>query len=239
MKNWRVLGLAMALWPAVSLASVGKIEIVDKATREQEGSAAEPLKAGSEIQLKDLIVVEKGNLKLTLNDASVIMLGEGSELFISEADFAGQERKGFSAKLVGGKIWSKVSKALSGSGAKFEVTTERAVAGVRGTIFRVDTNKIVQGVKPHSFRTVVRVTEGVVGVAAKVKAVAKGAVPAAKGERKQIAGPQEISVEKWEEKFVALQAGQQVTVGEELWKEAAYEPKAKSDPFAKFIAQHQ
>ncbi len=230
--------LCMALFPAASFASVGKIEIVEKATREQEGSAAVELKPGSDVELKDLITVQKGNVKLVLNDSSVIMLGEGSELFISEADFAGQERKGFSAKLVGGKIWSHVAKALSGSGAKFEVTTERAVAGVRGTIFRVDTNKIVQGVKPHQLRTIVRVAEGVVGVTAKVKS-APAKTPGKPGERKQVPGPTEISAEKWEEKFVELQANQQVTIGEELGQTAAYAPAKNQDAFAKFVAKHQ
>ncbi len=231
--------LALALFPSASFASVGKIELVEKATRQQEGGAAQPLAVGSEVDLKDLITVQKGNLKLILNDSSVIMLGEGSELFISEADFAGQERKGFSAKLLGGKIWSKVAKMLSGSGAKFEVTTERAVAGVRGTIFRVDTNKIVQGIKPHQLRTIVRVAEGVVGVTARVKAAVTGAKPPKPGERKQVPGPTEISADKWEEKFVELQANQQVTIGEELGTTAAYTPAKEQDAFAKFVAKHQ
>src|SRR5690606_37300861 len=81
------------------------------------------------------------NLKITHNDGSVLLVGGGSTLYIDEARFEGQERRGFGVFLEVGKLWAKVKKAIAGSDAKFEVTTERAVAGVRGTIFRVDALK--------------------------------------------------------------------------------------------------
>ena len=77
-----------------------------------------------------------------------------------------------------------------GGEQRFEVKTENAVAGVRGTTFRVDaaTDKSV----------VVKVYGGTV-------AVASGPIPrpehkgtGGKPERKQIAGPQQVSREQWE-----------------------------------------
>jgi hypothetical protein len=166
------------------------------------------------------------------------MLGENSQLRIDEASFEGQERKGFSATLGFGKIWSQVEKMMAGPNAKFEVRTERAVAGVRGTIFRVDAVKVVGATTQLARRahTVVRVVEGRVAVEAQVKKAVKGATPPGKqGPRVQVPGPTEVSAEQWERRFVELQANQQVSVGEELWKEAAVDAASKKDAFARFV----
>ncbi len=56
------------------------------------------LARGAAIELRDTLRVEKGHLKLVLNDQSAVLVAEGSELEIDEASFAGQERPGFSAK---------------------------------------------------------------------------------------------------------------------------------------------
>ena len=55
----------------------------------------------------------------------------------------------------GYKAWAKVSKMV-GSEARFEVKTENAVAGVRGTVFRVNVEE--------DAATVVKVYEGAVVV---------------------------------------------------------------------------
>jgi hypothetical protein len=180
----------------------------------------------------------RSNLKITLSDRSVIMLGENSQLRIDEATFEGQERRGFSATLGFGKIWSRVERMMAGPDAKFEVRTERAVAGVRGTIFRVDAVKVVGATTQLARRahTVVRVVEGRVAVEAQVKRALKGATPTKKkGPRVQVPGPTQVSAEQWERRFVELQANQQVSVGEELWKEAALDPASRRDAFARFV----
>lgn len=234
-----------SLIPAVALAAIGTVSVVEKpAFRTPAGSGTKiPLEVGSEIELKDTLDVgAKGNLKVTLTDGSVLMLGSKSRLVIDEASYRDQEREGFSASLTFGKVWAKVTKAFSGSDAKFNVKTERAVAGVRGTIFRVDTGRLVKTAAiTRTPTTIVRVTEGRVAVEAQVRRTAQAQAPVqpAKGPRRQVAGPQQISKEEWERKFVELQANQQVAVGEELWQEAAYDAAAKSDAFAKFVEKHQ
>jgi hypothetical protein len=233
------LTLALLLLPALALASVGKVSVLEgRAERRPATGAAQALKVGSDLELGDTLEVgPRSNLKLTLSDKSVIMLGENSQLRIDEATFEGQERKGFSATLGFGKIWSRVEKMLAGPDAKFEVRTERAVAGVRGTIFRVDAVKVVGATTQIARRahTVVRVVEGRVAVEAQVKRALKGATPTKKGPRVQVPGPTEVSAEQWERRFVELQANQQVSVGEELWKEAAVDPASRRDAFARFV----
>jgi hypothetical protein len=250
----RALLVAACLVPSLAWASIGKVSALQgQGTRTPKAGAAVKLAVGSEVELGDTLEVKKGShLKLTLNDASELFLGfdekvNAGKLTIDEASFQNQERQGFSAKLWAGKVWAKVTKALAGSDAKFEVTTQRAVAGVRGTIFRVDATKVVSGTRPNLVThpgTIVRVAEGKVAVEAQVrKKPEAGATPTPKpkgpkGPRTQVAGPTEISKAEWEKKFVELQANQQVTVGEELWQEAEYSPEAKTDAFAQFVEQN-
>lgn len=239
-RHTRSLALALLLLPALALASVGKVSVLEgRAQRTPASGAKAALQVGSDIELGDTLEVgPRSNLKLTLSDRSVIMLGENSQLRIDEATFEGQERKGFSATLGFGKIWSRVEKMMAGPDAKFEVRTERAVAGVRGTIFRVDAVKVVGATTQLSRRvhTVVRVVEGRVAVQAQVKRAPKGAQPpGGKGPRVQVPGPTQVSAEQWERRFVELQANQQVSVGEELWKEAAVDPASRRDAFARFV----
>jgi len=239
-----VVGLMALALPA--LAEVGKIALVDgAATRTPKEGAAQALAVGTKIELGDTLKVEKGNLKLELNDGSVIMLGEKSKLVINEADFEGQERKGFSAFLEAGKLWTKVKKAVGG--AKYEVSTERAVAGVRGTIFRIDADQLVKASKGKAkgrHASIIRVTEGVVHVRPSEEVARKStsALPAPnkkKGPRVQIAGPQEITKDQWEKRFVELQKNQQIVVGVDLWEQAEIDAATKADAFSKWVDQHR
>ncbi len=123
-----------------ALAEVGHVaQLEGEATRTAAGGKPEALKEGRAIEVGDLLEVKaEGNLAVRLTDESLLVLAGGSQLRIDEATFSGMDRQGFSAHLLLGTVWAKVKKAVSGSQAKFEVTTERAVAGVRGTTFQVE-----------------------------------------------------------------------------------------------------
>ncbi|HLL55706.1 MAG TPA: FecR family protein [Myxococcaceae bacterium] len=248
---------ALLLLPSLALASVGEVSVLEgEATRTAKGGKPQALKVGSAVELHDTLnVKEGGSMKLTLTDKSVLMIGPGSELEITEAKFKDQEREGFTAYLNVGKVWAKVSKALAGSDAKFEVQTDRAVAGVRGTIFRVDATKMLDAAKPKQAAksyTVVRVADGKVAVKApKVAAAAANKPPAQlmsqvglaqpkpKAERRQVAGPQQITKEAWEAKFTELQKNRLVMVGDELWHEGEFQPDDEQDAFAGFVKKHE
>jgi hypothetical protein len=235
-------------------STVGKISVLDGAASRYPDSdkldalvptSAVALKTGDAVLLHDVIDLTKGYAKITLNDASVIDLGQstdgsaaGARLAITEGDFQGQVRNGFGANLLWGKVWSHVTKALSGSSSKFEVTTPRAVAGVRGTIFRVDAVQIVTATRT-SRKTRVRVDEGRVGVDAKVKPSAGGtkATAADKGPRHEVAGPTEVSKEEWEKLFIDLQKGMEVTVDDSPRPKATKASSAK-DEFDHWVDQH-
>lgn len=237
----RLLVLSAVLCTAPALAAVGKIQLLEgEGTRTPKEGASAPLAVGTEVELGDTLDVKKGNLKLELNDGSVIALAEKSKLEITEAEFEGQERKGFSAFLKAGSLWTKVKKALGGG--KFEVTTERAVAGVRGTIFRIDADTLVKAARASGRRaSVVRVVEGVVAVRP-TKAIAKtikAATPPKKGPRVEVPGPKEVTADEWEARFAELQKDQQIAVGVDLWEQAEIDAKAKADAFSQWLEKNQ
>lgn len=239
-----LLAVAVVLVSVSALAEVGKVAMMEgEASRTPAGSKdAVALAAGANIELGDTITVKSGNLKFELNDGSVIMLAPKSVLEITRADFEGQERKGFKGLLKGGSLWTKVKKALGGG--EFEVSTERAVAGVRGTIFRIDADALVKAAKSKQARkaSIVRVIEGSVAVNPS-KAVGPSIKAALdkqkKGPRVEVAGPKEVSADEWEKIFVTLAANQQIAVGMDLWEQAEIDAATKTDAFSKWIEKNQ
>lgn len=139
MSPLRALVAIGLLAPLAALAEVGKVEVLDgAATRTPRGGAESPLAVGAAIEVGDTLAVKSGTLAVRLSDDSVLALDEGSSLRVDEADFGDLDTKKFSARLLLGSLWAKVAPLLAGSGAKFEITTDRAVAGVRGTAFSVE-----------------------------------------------------------------------------------------------------
>jgi hypothetical protein len=136
-----------------------------------------------------LETARRTRLEVKLADGSLLRLGPLSKVHLRTATFgeAPEDRK-VTADLAIGNLWARVAKAVGGE-ARFEVQTENAVAGVRGTTFRVDAAK--------DRSVVVRVYGGTVAVAA-------GPVPrpghagGKRPERRQVAGPTEVTRERWE-----------------------------------------
>ncbi len=152
------------------------------------GGTTERLAQGSALQEGDQVETRKRTrLELTLADGSAIRLGPLSRTRLETAAFGkSPEDRKVSARLLVGNVWAKVARAVGGE-SRFEVETENAVAGVRGTTFRVDAAR--------DKSVVVRVYSGAV-------AVAGGGLPRPEhrpGEpRHQVPGPQEVTREQWE-----------------------------------------
>ena len=232
------MALVLALLSASpALAAVGSVTVVEGAAfRTPKGGAEQPLKQGAEVELDDTLRTgADGNVKLTLTDQSVVVLGPDSELVVERAEFEAQERSRVSLKLLVGGVWAKVKKAIAGSDSTFEVSAARAVAGVRGTIFRVDATPLIAGTRPPKIReTVVRVTEGRVAVNAQVKKAA--AKPPPTGPRVEVPGPTEVTAEEWERRFVELQAGRQVRITDTQFQTG--KATEKKDAIDKFLQKH-
>ena len=181
--------------PAAAPQPAGAVTFLSGEAFRSAGGRVEKLAVGGAVHAGDVLETRRRTrLEVKLADGSVLRLGPASRAVLEQAAFGktAEERK-VSAKLAVGKVWANVAKAVGGE-ARFEVQTENAVAGVRGTTFRVDaaTDKSV----------VVKVYSGTVAVAA-------GAVPrpehgGARPERRQVAGPQEVSREQWEKIVTAM-----------------------------------
>lgn len=220
-----------------ALGAVGTATVVEgPAFRTPKGGSEGALTQGMAVELEDTLRTgPAANVKLTLTDQSILVVGADSELVLEKAEFAAQDRSHVSLTLVVGSVWAKVKKVLAGSDATFEVSAARAVAGVRGTIFRVDATPLIAGTRPPKIReTVVRVAEGKVGVNAQVKKAA--AKPPPKGARQEVPGPSEVTAEEWEKRFVELQAGRQVTITDTQFQSG--KASTKKDALDKFIERH-
>ena len=229
--------LLLVLLGGPALGAVGTATVVEgPAFRTPKGGSEGPLNQGAAVELEDTLRTGTGaNVKLTLSDQSVLVLGADSELVLEKAEFAGQDRSHVSLTLVVGSVWAKVKKVLAGSDATFEVSAARAVAGVRGTIFRVDATPLIAGTRPPKIReTVVRVAEGKVGVNAQVKKAA--AKPPATGPRHEVPGPGEVTAEEWEKRFVELQAGRQVRITDTQFQTG--KATQQKDAIDRFLQKH-
>jgi hypothetical protein len=176
---------------APAAASAGSITFLDGDASRIANGITVKLKSGAPIYQGDFIeTARRTRVELTLIDQSVLRLGPLSKVELAAAAFGqGPDDRKVSAKLRVGNVWASVTKALGGE-ARFEVKTENAVAGVRGTTFRVDASK--------DKSVVVKVYSGSVAVAAGPLPRPEHAGTPPAGARQQVAGPKEVTREQWE-----------------------------------------
>ncbi len=171
-----------------------------KAERTPSKGAPQALKAGANVAVGDLVTTQaESRLELKFADQSVLRIGPNAKLQLTGAHFGeGPSKRKMTAKLFFGNVWAKVTSIISGD-QKFAVETENAVAGVRGTTFRVDARS--------DKSVLVRVYAGAVAVAKNVPLYPGGTKP---GEREEVAGPEEVTRDQWE-KLVGQQM--QIVIG--------------------------
>lgn len=132
-----------------------------------------------------------GRLELLLPDKSIVRFAEKTTFVLVEAR---AEKTGFrDVRLLihTGKIWSKVRKALSGSD-RFELLSQNAVAGVRGTVYRMD---VLQDQS-----AIIKVYEGKVVVSSPRRseaAILFQAEPVPVEGPRSVPGPEPVSMEQW------------------------------------------
>ncbi len=157
------------------------------AERELKGEKS-PLAKGAALAEGDAILTgEQARLEIKFADESLLRLGPSARLELTATHFGRKagERK-MTAKLWFGKVWAKVTSVISRD-AQFQIETENAVAGVRGTTFRVDARA--------DKSVLVRVYAGAVAVAKNAPSYASDKPGDA---RREVAGPDEVSRDQWE-----------------------------------------
>jgi hypothetical protein len=143
------LVLAQAPVTARVVQVIGHVELVS-------GQAAAPLDRFSEVPMGTTIVTfEDGRASLRLPSGTLIRLGSNTRVEVASltrGDPAAARKE--TLKVSVGRLWAKVTR-LFGDDSRFEVQTDNAVAGVRGTAFFVETNgKADQFVVDHGAITV-------------------------------------------------------------------------------------
>lgn len=136
---------------------------------------------------------EKSRMELLLPDNSIVRFAENTRFKILQVSAVNAEnRRDVKIFVTIGKIWSNVRKALSGKGG-FEVSCYNAVAGVRGTIYRMNVE--------DDKSALVKVYDGEVAVASASKASEQKAPvagpPKPVAGPTQVAGPKPVSMEEW------------------------------------------
>ncbi len=188
----------------------------------KSGGVAEALKKGAHVSAGDTLETADGaRLEILLKDHSAVRLGPSSKMRLNEAHFGAGEaaKRQFSAKVFFGSLWAKATAAVGGDN-KFDVETDNAVAGVRGTAFRVDA---------HQDKSVlVKVFSGAVAVAKNMPSYAIH--EPGKGERKQVAGPGQVDRKTWE-KLVRAQMMVAINSDGTPGDPVAFDPATERDEF--------
>lgn len=133
--------LALVLWQQQLAAAQAVARVVavsgEASVIRSSDSSRHALAFKDPIFLNDRILTATASqVKLLLNDDSILKVSPTSELLISESLLGPGEQSRTTVNLLKGKLRSLVGKQL-GANSRFEVHTDVAVAGVRGTDFEV------------------------------------------------------------------------------------------------------
>lgn len=156
------------------------------------------LTVGSEVAEGEYIQTGPGaKLELALRDGSKLRVAENSTLRVNSLLFqSGSRRRQFDMKVETGRVWASVNKAIGGE-STFDIRTPSAVAGVRGTVFRVDLDEEATVIKVYAGAVAVRNIPVYANQEA-VDAARNGAAPAGRP-RRQVQGPRQVNAQQWEE----------------------------------------
>jgi hypothetical protein len=154
-----------------------------------------------------------GYVELTLPDGSFLRLAPDTLFTIDTSFFPENKPRRFTARLLLGRLWARVTRAVGLPGGRFRTATTTAVAGVRGTTYDLRTTE--------SRGTDIWVYDGKVAVGPVV--FEQG------GPRKEVAWPQEVTEQQWEE--IILGKLQKLHIGTDgkPGKPTAFEPDKEED----------
>lgn len=175
--------------------------------------AAKGAKIGTPLKLNDKImsgqevkVGDRSRIELKYPDGTVMRFAERSVIKMDDITYDSKtQNKNVKVDLGGGMLWANVKKLVT-SNSRVEVKTVNAVAGVRGTVYRVNV--------AEDNSAMVKVYDGSVNVTGIPKEAAKPSgqftapVPVA-GPREVPPPYHEVTMEEW---TVIVKAMQQVTI---------------------------
>ena len=224
---------AVAVHAAESGGSEATVTTVNGSAKVyRKGSkAGRPLHKGDKLKEDDEVkVAEKSRLEILFPDGTAMRLAEKSSLRMSELAYNKEtDRKNLKVDLALGKLWARVKK-LKTADSSVEVKTSNAVAGVRGTVYRVNVDE--------DKSALVRVYDGEVYVANPPRDASKATDKATAPH--EVAGPHavpppyhEVSMEEW---TAIVKAMQQIRISPEgkPSEPEDFDPRADADDWVKW-----
>ena len=152
---WVLFLTVMALAPAARAEPHGQVTFIKGTLERQVGDGRTAILVGGAIDAGDhLFTGQASSAELLFEDGSVVRLAPLTELEVKDLDVP-PEGPSLKAQLVlaAGAVWSSVVH-LTGGGS-YEVSSKWAVAGVRGTRFRVDATPTNGAVEVYRGRVMV------------------------------------------------------------------------------------
>ena len=191
-----------------------------------------PLKKGSNLKKEDEIRAgERSRVEVRFPDGTIMRLSEKSRLAMNEVQYDKKtESKNVKVGLSLGKLWAKVKKLVTPD-STVEVKTSNAVAGVRGTVYRVNVE--------DDQSAMVKVYDGSVYVASPPKGET-GQPPTQVQAPVPVPGPHEVpppyhevSMEEW---HVIVKSMQQISISPDgvASQPQDFDPKADADDWVKW-----
>lgn len=163
-----------------------------------------PLELNKALHNGDEVTVGKASrLELLMPDKSRLRFAAETRFKIMQTPEAAKED--VKVHVAVGRTWANVSKSI-GIKRKFELSCDNAVAGVRGTVYRMNVS--------DDQSALVRVYDGEVAVSGATKPMDRGEQifgkkPTKVAGPKPVAGPHKITMEEW---VVLLRSMQQVSI---------------------------
>ena len=134
-------------------------------------------------------------LEILLPDGSFLRFAENTDFTVQTIDCSKKEkRRTVRFKLALGKTWASVKKLFFGLRPKTEVTTNNAVCGVRGTVFRMNVNDD-QSALVRTYEGEVNVSKGE-GRETEKQRLITGSPVKVPGPS-PVPGPHKVSMEEW------------------------------------------
>jgi len=196
----RVMTVKMGRGEARVSALIGKARMISA-----DKSSARPLRKNDMLRGGDEVATEAGSrLELFLPDSSRVRFDENSRFRILEVSCGEENARDVSINVAFGKAWANVVRT-AGRRGNFELRSQNAVAGVRGTIYRMNVD--------NDQSALVKVYGGQVYVSGGGKPgnsapVAIEAPSKISGPR-SISGPRKVTMEEW---TVIIKAMQEISI---------------------------
>ena len=189
----------------------------------------QPLSVGNVLRHGDRVTTGDGSrIELGMPDGSLLRFDENTSFDLISIGYDEQtKQRDIKVGLALGKTWAKVA-GLTGSRGRFQVSAENAVAGVRGTTYRMNVN-------PDS-SVVVKVYWGEVRVSSPPKKVDKPhkvSEPTRVEGPHPVEGPSPVSMQEW---TYIVRAMHQITVLPDgtVSKPLRFDPKVDTDDWVRW-----